>query len=109
MASHRRDGGYTDDIPQDDNKYVVPPGTPLKPQSEIRKKVPANQSPTQAYREEESMLPFALSKEGDDDSQREATHETKASTLEKQKVDAILDEEEARRARKTKRDTSGQF
>jgi|GEM_PF-5508148 len=107
MASHRRDGGYTDDIPQDDNQHVVASGTPLKPQSEVKKKVPANQSPTQAYREEDSMLPFALSKEGEGNSRRatnrpDAAHEIKASTLEKQKVDAILDEEEARRAAKTK-------
>ncbi len=101
MASHRRDGGHTDDIPQDDNKHVVAAGTPLKPESEIKKTVPPNQSPTQAYREEESMLPFALSKEGAGNHQSDAAHETKASTLEKQKVDAILDEEEARRAAKT--------
>ncbi|MBC7892212.1 MAG: hypothetical protein H7Y12_08375, partial [Sphingobacteriaceae bacterium] len=89
MASHRRDGGYTDDIPQDDNKHVVAPGTPLKQESEIKKKVPANQSPTQAYREEESMLPFALSKEGEGNHHRatdraDSAHETKVSTLEKQ-------------------------
>lgn len=58
------------------------------------------ESVTAEYRIESNMLPVNLSTPGSGNHDPNAAHEMKASTLEKQRVDQILDEEEARRAAK---------
>ncbi|MCY7353362.1 MAG: hypothetical protein LH606_22335 [Cytophagaceae bacterium] len=65
--------------------------------------VPEPQQPesvTEEYRIEPNMLPVNLSTEGSGNHNPDAAHEMKASTLEKHRVDQILDEEEARRLAK---------
>lgn len=55
---------------------------------------------TEAQEDEQPDASVPLVTDGHGNHQPDAAHEPKASTLEKQKVDQLLDEEEARRAAK---------
>lgn len=89
-------------IRQADNQHVVPDDirenkNTLDTNAVTRAEAPGPEPVTHKYRIEENMLPFGISPDGEGNHQQNAEHEIKASTLEKQRVDAILDEEEARR------------
>lgn len=92
-------------IRQADRQHAVPQEirdekNSLETNAVTRAEAPEIESVTHKHRMEENMMPFGISPDGEGNHQQNAEHETKASTLEKQRVDAILDEEEARRAAK---------